>query len=388
MNDFQRNLYNDLMKLVEIGNDAFYMKDHSILETYCFRVFNYRLASYTEFCLPSALECRGIMFQVDPVTKEPIRLACMMPEKFFNLNENPFTMNHVFNEDTVDQIMIKEDGSIISSFILGGKLALKSKTSISSLHCREAMKWLSLPENQELKDAIEVATQSGYAVHMEFVSPAWDLKVVVDYNKANLIIHSIRSNEDGSYVTDPIATFGPWIGGPLSTKWVGQFLVENVADFVDQVPTMQGIEGVIIKMKTGQKIKLKTDWYNARHHAKFGINSLRHLFEYLIDEKLDDVKAMLHGDQYMMGVIANLETLVIPLYNAMYREVEEFHQANKELDRKSYAIKGQQEFSKYFGLAMMKYLGKEPDFKGFAKKHPEAFGIDPQQPIGSMYVEE
>jgi T4 RnlA family RNA ligase len=329
------------------------------------------------------------MFEIDLVTKKPLRLACMMPEKFFNLGENPFTMNLTFNDDTVDEVMIKEDGSIISTYILGGQLALKSKTSISSLHCAEAMKWLKQEQNRELKDCLEVATQSGYSVHMEFVSPSWDLKVVVDYPKANLIIHSIRSIADGSYVEDPIQTFGAFIGGPLSEKWVTCLYPKmSMEEFVAQVPAMEGIEGVIIKMKTGQKIKYKTDWYNARHHAKFGIKSLRHLFEYLIDEKLDDVKAMLVGDEYMMGVIANVESTVIPLYNAMYREVEEFYQTNKDLDRKSYAIKGQQEFSKYFGLAMTTYLGKEPDFKGFAKKNPELFGIDPHQSIGSMYVDE
>lgn len=388
LNAFQENLYNDLMKLVEIGDDAFYFKDHSVLETYAYRVFNYRLASYTEFCKPSALECRGIMFEMDLLGQNPYRLVSMMPEKFFNLNENPFTMNLEFNKDTVDQIMLKEDGSIISTYLMGHNMALKSKTSISSLHAGEAMKWIRQPENKELHDALAVVTRDGYSVHMEFVSPAWDLKVVVDYPKANLIIHSIRSNIDGSYVTDPIAQFGPWIGGPIAAKWVQSFVVDDVADFIAQVPSMIGIEGVIIKMKTGQKIKYKTDWYNARHHAKFGIKSLRHLFEYLIDEQLDDIKSMLAEDKYMMDVIANLEALVIPKYNAMYREVEEFYKANKDLDRKSYAIKGQQEFAKYFGLAMTTYLGKEPDFKGFAKKNPELFGIDPKQAIGSMHVEE
>lgn len=389
LNEFQQKLYDDLMKLVEIGNDAFYFKDHTILETYCFRVFNYRLASYTEFCLPSALECRGIMFEIDPVTKNPLRLACMMPEKFFNLGENPFTMNLEFNSDTVDAVMVKEDGSIISTYMHRNGMALKSKTSISSLHCTEAMKWLQRDENKELESALYVATLSDYAVHMEFVSPSWDLKVVVDYPKADLIIHSIRSNVDGSYVDDPIATFGPHVGGPLASKWVRYVNTgPNVKAFIDDIPNHEGLEGYIIKMKTGQKIKYKTDWYNARHHAKFGIKSLRHLFEYLIDEKLDDVKAMLAGDEYMLGVIANLERTVIPKYNGMCKYVYEFHDDNKELDRKSYAIKGQKEISKYFGLAMTLYLGKEPDYKGFAKKNPELFGIDPQQPIGSMYAEE
>ena len=63
MNEYQTNLFNELMTLVE-GNEAFFFHDWEVEDT-IFRNFSYRLASYTDFLEPSALECRGHMFEVD-----------------------------------------------------------------------------------------------------------------------------------------------------------------------------------------------------------------------------------------------------------------------------------------------------------------------------------
>ena len=59
LNPYQYNLYDELMALQ--SNEAFYFVDQSVGD--CdYRIFLYRLASYTEFCLPGALESRGITF--------------------------------------------------------------------------------------------------------------------------------------------------------------------------------------------------------------------------------------------------------------------------------------------------------------------------------------
>jgi hypothetical protein len=52
------------------------------------------------------------------------------------------------------------------------------------------------------------------------------------------------------------------------------------------------------------------------------------------------------------------------VYNAMVQCVEDYHKENGHLDRKSYAIKGQEQLTKIeFGLAMNKYVGREPEYK-------------------------
>ncbi len=91
MNLYQQTMYDELMDLVEVS-ESFYYKDFP-LDDSIYRVFNYRMCSYTDFLQPSALECRGHMFEVsdDTRTATAIRLASLPMEKFFNLNENPMT---------------------------------------------------------------------------------------------------------------------------------------------------------------------------------------------------------------------------------------------------------------------------------------------------------
>lgn len=56
--------------------------------------------------------------------------------------------------------------------------------------------------------------------------------------------------------------------------------------------------------------------------------------------------------------------------------VERFYEANKHLDRKDYAILGQNELDRmYFGLAMNKYSGKEFSYKDFLKKKWKDLGL-------------
>ena len=80
-----QNLYNDLLELCRPEDSPFYFVDHK-LDDNLYRVFTYRLAQYTDFLKPNALECRSSMFEV----KEDgsfIRLASLGMEKFFNIGE-------------------------------------------------------------------------------------------------------------------------------------------------------------------------------------------------------------------------------------------------------------------------------------------------------------
>ncbi len=84
------NLYNDLMTLCQTGDDAFYYVDHTVTEHTKYRVFSYRLASYSDFLKPNALNCRGVMFQM--LDSGPLLVSLPM-EKFFNLGEMSSDIN-------------------------------------------------------------------------------------------------------------------------------------------------------------------------------------------------------------------------------------------------------------------------------------------------------
>jgi len=372
MNDFQRQLWNDLMTLAD-ESEAFYYADQELNGAW-YRIFNYRLASYTEFCKPSALECRGHMFEITEEGKDavPVRLAALPPEKFFNLYENPFTMELDLSE--IDLIEDKADGSLISTYMdSNGALRLKTKGSLSSDQAVDAEKWLMM---NAVYDAFfrELAdlTGHGYTVNMEWVAP--HNRIVLGYEKPELRVLNIRYIVDGSYLDkDEFGSAYP----EVQARWTERFNVDDPAKFVASIPDMQNIEGFVVRLTSGQRVKIKTTWYLALHHTKDNINSPRRLFEAVLEEATDDMKTLFHDDPLALQTIAEMEEFVEEKYNHMVDTVERFYERNKHLERKEYAILGQEELNgtMFFGLAMNKYAGKEFSYKDFLKSKWKQLGL-------------
>lgn len=135
------------------GNKAFFFKDVG-LDGVKYRIFNYRVASWSDFQEGRATECRGIMFDV---SSEPARLVCRPMAKFFNLGENPSTMD--LDLGAVDSVEDKADGSLISTFTHRGELRLKSKGSLVSEQVVAATAWLDA--RPSLRDALAARTATG-----------------------------------------------------------------------------------------------------------------------------------------------------------------------------------------------------------------------------------
>lgn len=385
MNQYQLTMYNDLMALCN-NSEAFYFRDNT-LDGSTYRVFTYRLASYSEFLAPNALECRGHLFEIDSAGN-PIRLASLPLPKFFNYRENPFTMDLDF--DNPKQVMLKMDGSLISTYLHGvqngelstGTVRLKSKTALASDQALAAMAWLELPENTAFNFAVETLVRWNLTVIMEWVSP--DNRIVIGYEKPALVILAVRDNVTGAYESPVTLQDELPI---LKQYWVETYQHLNMSTFVDSVPELQGIEGFVIQLASGQYVKIKTTAYLALHHSKDSINSPRRLFACVLEEASDDLRSMFAGDVLALATIEAMEQQVEKWHNHLATTVEEYYNANKHLERKEYAIKGQAELDgKAFGLAMMKYLGKEVSYKEFMLKNYKLYGIKDDEP--TLTIEE
>lgn len=103
----------DQLVLLTLESETFYAQDFQ-LDSSVYRIFNYRLSSYSDFLRPAALECRGIMFELDEQNRCIKRLASRPMQKFFNLNENPMTMD--LDLSKVDTVELKADGSLMSTY--------------------------------------------------------------------------------------------------------------------------------------------------------------------------------------------------------------------------------------------------------------------------------
>jgi RNA ligase len=361
VNAYQTKLYTELMALVK-ANEAFYHQDFT-LDGKTYRIFNYRLASYTDFQQPSAIECRGIMFEVNG--NDAVRLAALPMEKFFNLNENPSTIG--LDLTSVEEIQEKADGSLMSTYFHNGELRLKSKGSLFSEQAIAAMKWLDRPTNKHFKNVLTLAAMEGAnpaTVNLEWCAP--EHRIVLGYMEPSLKILNMREHETGDYVYNLITYF--------EKEWLVESLqVADPVAFVASIPSMTDIEGYVIRLASGQRVKVKCDWYLSLHHAKDSVNNPRRLFEAILDEGIDDLRSLFHTDPLAMRTIDEMQVKVDHIYNGMVKAVEAFYEENKTLDRKAYAIKGQQDETlksgalSYFGLAMNKYVGKSVDYKDFIK---------------------
>lgn len=354
-------IYADLIALVE-NSESFFFKDVIVQDT-MFRIFNYRLCSYSDFLLPSALESRGIMFAIDP-SGAVLELASLPMGKFFNYKENPFTENVDFSK--VTHAMVKEDGSMISTYI-HFDLRLKTKGSVDSEQAVAAMKWLDQEEHKRLRGECYILGLQKLTVNFEWTSP--ENRIVLGYEKEGLVVLNIRNNVTGDYI--------PYDQYPAVIKKYAVMdemeFIEDMESFVNEIPAKNGIEGYVLRLEDGQMIKIKTDWYVARHRAKDSINTPKNLFRAIVGEEIDDILVMFEEDKVAMKIINDMIELVKPIYNHMIATVEAYHTDNKHLDRKEYAIKARDLDDGLMGLYMNMYTGKANDYKAFAKKHFEMF---------------
>jgi len=370
MNEYQITLWNDLSRLVETS-ECFYYADRQLDDKW-YRIFLYRLGSYSDFCLPNAFEARGNTFEVTEEGKDalPIRFVSHLFPKFFNKDENPFTMN--LDLSKVVEVAHKADGSLVSTFTHNSELRLKTKGALESDQAIEAMQLLTLPDNKEFKHQLSGAEKLGYTVMMEFVAPT--NRIVLGYEKPDLIVLGIRNREDGTFVynEDVDADNFP----EILSRWTKIEKIINPTDFLATVPDMSNIEGFVCRMEDGMFFKLKTTQYCALHHTKDSINCPRRLYEAVLEEGTDDMRSLFHDDPVAIKMIEEMELFVDEKYNHLVDTVERFYERIKHMERKEYAILGQKELTRQqFSLAMQKYTGKEVNYKDFMKRNWKHYGI-------------
>lgn len=383
--NFEQKTYTELMDLVE-KNEAFFFKDFTF-EDKKYRIFNYLLASWTLFLEPSALNCRGTMFDVtDP---ENVRLASLPPEKFFNYEEGG--VNHTLGK--IGDKMEKMDGSLISTYLHNGQLFLKSKGSLFSEQAQSSMKFLNLKDNEKFKEQLKDLAEKGFTISLEYTSP--ENRIVVAYQQDALTVLSMRDHKDGKtyYATD-LVKFLKENNYDEILKNMVEFVnllneeIDHVKFVNDSRDEVEG-EGYVVQIvldNSSYLVKIKNKKYLSLHQTKDSINYPRHLFEAVINEASDDLRSMFDGDTYVLNKITEMENKVQPIFNHIVKTVEDFFEKNKDLPRKDFALLAKKEHPDYMGLMMNSYIfyqykqGKlegflnppaENDYKAFAIKNRE-----------------
>lgn len=386
LNEKHQTLYDNLMRLCDKDESSFYHVDQ-VVDNIKYRIFLYRLASWTEFQQPDALWSRGTMFQLDKHSK-PVRLACRPMKKFFNLGEGCDVATHDFSDDNIEVIMDKADGSLISSYIhypdpayftTALQVRLKTKGSLHSEQAVAAYKWLHQPENKELLDCIVRDTLLNRTVNLEWVGIC--NRIVLGYEKTELKVLSVIDNVTGeTYAYKGVANRYP--EGSMVANYTEQAKSQGVAAYIQSVHAMTGVEGIVIRLKDGLMLKVKTTAYVALHSVKSSISAPRNLFEAIVNETGDDLRVMFLQDPTALKAIDDMQVKVSHIMNSLVKTVEAFYETNKHLGRKDYAVLGQSQLDRmHFALAMTLYTNGTPDYKYTLIKNYKEFNISDEPTV-------
>ncbi len=375
MNDFQKTLYSNLMTLCSNKEqEAFYYVDQS-MGANLYRIFLYRMASYTEFQQPGALECRGHTFRID-AEGNALELVSMPINKFFNHGENPFVMG--LDLGTIVEVMDKLDGSLISSVRVSDKeFFLKSKGSFYSGQAQAATKLLATAEYEELRFFIEASMLYDYTVNLEYMAP--DNRIVIGYMQPTLKVLNVRDNKTGDYIAREAYKLSEQFRVPVQPV-----PVDGEAWLAATYASQDDIEGYVARLSCGTWFKVKTEKYCALHHTKDSITIPRRLFEACVNGGADDLRAMFASDALAVMQINEMDELVRSIYNHIHGTTNRFHAAHHHEDRKTYALAGQAypviQADGTFGIVMNYYLDKEADIESFMIKNYKKFGIKDEAP--------
>jgi len=358
---FGKKLYDQLRVLVEDGDSSFYSKV-LMFKGATFEIFNYRIASYTEFMRPGGLECRGHTFEL--TDGGPVLVSLPM-QKFFNDSENPLVMEVDYSK--TEYVFEKLDGSLISTVGSSKGMFLKSKTSFETEHA--IMSTQILEKEETLKCIVDEFVLKGNTVNMEYTSNLH--RIVLPYTRPWLQILNVRNNSTGEYLSH----------SELERIVPEEYLVKNHTEEIEDFEAFfegfrdeKSIEGYVVRLKDGSMVKLKTDEYVALHHAKDSVTAPRRLMEVVLEEASDDLRQMFEDDEQALREIENMEQYVSHIVAHLTKPVDAFWDANQHLERKDFAIKGQQELDrKQFTIAMGRYSGKEVDYKALVKKNHQEF---------------
>ena len=352
-------LFNNLMSVVEKSEKGnFYFKDVITSMGTKARIFSYFIASYTDWLQDDALECRGIMFELND-KNEPVRIMARPMQKFFNLKENPMTIG--LDLTKMIGLMEKADGSLISSYHDQGYVYLKSKAAVFSDQANKAMVLLNSPAYEKLRDAV-VQAGPDFTFNMEYVGPS--NRVVLPYEEEELIVLNVRHNETGQYVE-----FSTLLDDPLIRhRMIGVYPCPDWSKVTPEeweaaTRAETDIEGVIGIMPDGQLFKLKTDWYSSLHRTKDSINNNKALFQSIKERASDDLRGMFSDDSAALAKIEAFESAYIGTVAKYHKICADVFYDLRGFDRRSFAIEAQARMKdcRYLFSVVMQQYGRDWD---------------------------
>lgn len=238
-------------------------------------------------------ECRGIVFD-----KEGKPLARRF-HKFFNINERPETQAHTIDISKPHHVLLKEDGSMITPFMLPtdnlfwhryrGTVRQKRTTWGTKMGTTEV-------SDKMIRRFISRSNYSYEALAMECIlndiTPIFEWcstiqQIVLDYPSDKLVLTAARHLYTGQYLAyDELCALAEPYNVPVVEVYDP---VTDLESFIEKTRNeTDHLEGYVIRFEDGHMLKQKTDWYCLVHGAVDTIQREKNVLQICISDEYDD----------------------------------------------------------------------------------------------------
>lgn len=329
-------------------NPAFVVKDKG-----WYTVIDYMYMSDKLFHDPIERECRGIKFcsKTGKVLARPYH-------KFHNLGER-----EAFAAARVDlrqphSVLEKLDGSMVHTCASSLGIYLMTRMGHTEV-AQQAEKFLEA-NSIKFSRLFNTLSVDDYTYIFEYIGP--NNKIVLDYEKEELVLTGIRHNVNGTYIFhDELQAIGmlhdvPVVGKCIDVEFEGKLSIEELDE---SVKLASGAEGVVVRFDTGEMIKIKADEYCRRHKSKELASSFKGLVELILTNKLDDILPQLQDPQLTKVKEYNKELLDNIEYVA--KNISQYVNDRTLAEQKNFALGVQMHYPKvYHPLAFTMRKGDNP----------------------------
>jgi RNA ligase len=287
---FARNITLDIVKKAIQGKDEF-----RIFERDGFVVVDYMITKADTFMhedpeLQKVLrELRGIAFSADGshVISRPY-------DKFFNIGEKEETLISNLDFTQPHVVLNKLDGSMIRTIPVydGKSFRLGTRAGLTSVSMQAEKFWVR-PENYErYLNFFKACEEINQTPIFEYIGPS--NRIVLYYEKEDLILTAMRNKESGEYVP-----YWSMEGFAYDEKWMipcVEPLFDSSENLTDRIAKLQGLEGAVVRFENGLQVKCKADDYVDKHRAVSQLKLEKDVLKLIFTNALDDVLPILNED--------------------------------------------------------------------------------------------
>lgn len=277
---------------------------------------DYNYITDNTFNHPLLLECRGLLFD------DRGNLIARPLHKFFNLGERPLQDRCLPTAPGAFAIHEKLHGSLVTlAPLAGGGATLCTRAGRTPLaaHIEQAMDAREPQLMKRLRQLSLTATPS-----LEYVAP--DNRIVVNYEKPELLLLALRHRSTGAYLPLPAdIPQAPVHPADISLAQLAQSIRNDTTDR----------EGVLVTFPCGHRLKIKTTRYTRVHTASSHLSLEKNALSLILRGQTDDLLPLL--PEPIATALADHARKVNGRIDAVAAQLEQFRAQHHALTQKEYA---------------------------------------------------